>query len=108
MKNGEVLIYNFIEDYETRMYDSYKLLKTTNGIFDEKTVRAHERWENILLFIRDEKVDANYTFLQLKNHLDFVGAKMIYQESDMQISNYWSDIAKMYYYIRELIERSLK
>lgn len=108
MINGNVFVNDFIEEYEERLYEKYKLYKTTEGPFDEKTNKAHKQWKLILQFIYDDKVDATFTLVQFKNAVDYMGAKLAYQDQDAEFAEYWSAVTTMYYHINEQIVRLLQ
>lgn len=105
MKNGEMHVNELIEEYEERLYERYKLAKITDGLFAEKTVAYHDEWKQILKFVYENDVDSNFTYLQFKNAMDFLGAKMLYHDQDKDFNKYWSAVAKMYYYVHAKIER---
>lgn len=108
MTNGNVLVYDFIEDYEEELYNKYKLLKSLYGRNNEKTEIAYKAWKNILKFVFDEGVDAAYTLLKFKNAIDFAGMKLAYHDQEADFNEYWSAITVMYYKIDEQIRRMLK
>lgn len=105
MKNGEMHVNELIEEYEENLYERYKLAKVTDGLYGEKTVKYHDEWKQILKFVSENEIDAKYTYLQLKNAVDFLGAKLIYHDQDKDFNAYWSAVTKMYYYVNAKIER---
>lgn len=100
MKNGDILVYEYIENYESSLYEKYKLSKERNGRFDEKTNRLHSEWQHILKFVDDEKVDATYTMSQFQEAMTKLGVKCSY-ENDTDLNQYWLDVNKMFYHIHE-------
>lgn len=108
MTNGNVFVNDFIEEYEESLYEKYKLYKTTHGTFDEKTTKVHSEWKQILKFVYDNNVDASFTLVKFKNAIDFIGAKLAYQDQEVEFAEYWTAVTKMYYHINEQIRRLLQ
>ena len=103
MKNENVLVNNFIEEYEEKLYDKYRLYKGQYGRFCDTTTKVHTEWKQILKFIYDYHVDGKFTLKMFKAALDELGANLNDRKNEEGFPEYWAAISTMYYKIEQQV-----
>jgi len=97
MENEKIYVNNFIEKYEEWVYDGYKMNLSRCGRDCAKTESAYKEWKNVLRFVDDYNVSAEFTLDDFKAAIDNMGDKLVHRGKDEDFAEYWVAATKMYY-----------
>lgn len=104
MKEEKILINDYIERLESKLYFLYKSNKKNNGVFHEKTDEAYKNWKALLEFIYEFNVDGTFNLKELKDAIESLGKKLLLFETDKIFLDYWVRINRIYYHILDEIK----